>query len=85
MGSRKMRTGAPWSDSINRNAVWTWTELTRAVDDCKTGTAVDDATYAVPCEDFTPSGREERLTIPIPLRRPSAHRLDHPSICLAGG
>ena len=37
----------------NRNAVWTWTELTRAVDGCKTATIVYDATYAVPSEGFT--------------------------------
>ena len=32
----------------NRNAVWSWTELTRAVDGCNTGTIVYDATYAIP-------------------------------------
>jgi hypothetical protein len=37
----------------NRNAVWTWTELTRAVDGCKTATIVYDATYAVPSDNFT--------------------------------
>ena len=37
----------------NRTAVWTWTELTRAVDGCKTGTIVYDATYAIPSQSFT--------------------------------
>jgi hypothetical protein len=37
----------------NRNAVWTWTELTRAVDGCKTATIVYDATYAIPSQNFT--------------------------------
>jgi hypothetical protein len=37
----------------NRNAVWSWTELTRAVDGCKTATIVYDATYAVPSDNFT--------------------------------
>jgi hypothetical protein len=37
----------------NRNAVWTWTELTRAVDGCKTATIVYDATYAIPSQGFT--------------------------------
>lgn len=37
----------------NRNAVWTWTELNRAVDGCKTATIVYDATYAIPAQDFS--------------------------------
>jgi hypothetical protein len=37
----------------NRNAVWTWTELTRAVDGCSTGTIVYDATYAIPSRNFS--------------------------------
>jgi hypothetical protein len=37
----------------NRNAVWTWTELTRAVDGCRTATIVYDATYAIPSQSFT--------------------------------
>jgi hypothetical protein len=36
----------------NREAVWTWTELTRAVDGCRTATIVYDATYAIPARDF---------------------------------
>jgi hypothetical protein len=36
----------------NRNAVWTWTELTRAVDGCKTATIVYDATYAIPSQNL---------------------------------
>lgn len=37
----------------NRNAVWTWTELARAVDGCRTATIVYDATYAIPSQNFT--------------------------------
>ena len=37
----------------NRNAVWSWTELTRAVDGCSTGTIVYNATYAIPSQNFT--------------------------------
>jgi hypothetical protein len=37
----------------NRNAVWTWTELTRAVDGCSTATIVYDATYAIPSQNFS--------------------------------
>jgi len=37
----------------NRNAVWSWTELTRAVDGCSTGTVVYDATYAIPSQNFS--------------------------------
>jgi hypothetical protein len=37
----------------NRNAVWSWTELTRAVDGCKTATILYDATYAIPSANFT--------------------------------
>jgi len=36
----------------NREATWTWTELTRAVDGCKTGTILYDATYAIPSANF---------------------------------
>lgn len=36
----------------NRNATWTWTEKTRAVDGCSTGTIVYDATYAIPSQGF---------------------------------
>ena len=36
----------------NREAVWAWTELTRAVDGCKTGTILYDATYTVPSTGF---------------------------------
>jgi hypothetical protein len=36
----------------NRNAVWSWTEKTRAVDGCSTGTIVYDATYAIPSQNF---------------------------------
>jgi hypothetical protein len=37
----------------NRNAVWSWTEKTRAVDGCSTGTIVYDATYAIPSQNFS--------------------------------
>ncbi len=37
----------------NRNATWTWTELTRAVDGCTTGTIVYDAIYAIPSQGFS--------------------------------
>ena len=37
----------------NRNAVWSWTELTRAIDGCSTGTIVYDATYAIPSQNFS--------------------------------
>ena len=37
----------------NRNAVWSWTEITRAVDGCSTGTIVYDATYAIPSQNFS--------------------------------
>ena len=37
----------------NREATWTWTELTRAVDGCKTATILYDATYAIPSAGFT--------------------------------
>lgn len=37
----------------NREAVWSWTELTRAVDGCRTGTILYDATYAIPSVGFT--------------------------------
>jgi hypothetical protein len=37
----------------NRNAVWTWTELTRAVDGCSTASIVYDATYAIPSQNFS--------------------------------
>ena len=37
----------------NRNAVWSWTELTRAVDGCSTATVVYDATYAIPSQNFS--------------------------------
>jgi hypothetical protein len=36
-----------------RNAEWSWTELHRAVDGCRTATIVYDATYAVPSANFT--------------------------------
>jgi hypothetical protein len=36
----------------NRNATWTWTEKTRAVDGCSTGTIVYDATYTIPSQGF---------------------------------
>ena len=36
----------------NRNATWTWTEKTRAVDGCSTATIVYDATYAIPSQGF---------------------------------
>ncbi len=35
-----------------REALWTWTELTRAVDGCRTATILYDATYAVPSTGF---------------------------------
>jgi hypothetical protein len=35
-----------------REATWTWTELTRAVDGCRTATILYDATYAVPSTGF---------------------------------
>lgn len=37
----------------DRNAVWSWTELTRAVDGCRTATILYDATYAIPSANFT--------------------------------
>jgi hypothetical protein len=37
----------------NREAIWTWTELTRAVDGCRTATILYDATYAIPSANFT--------------------------------
>lgn len=37
----------------NRNAVWSWTEKTRAVDGCSTATIVYDATYAIPAQNFS--------------------------------
>jgi hypothetical protein len=37
----------------DREATWTWTELSRAVDGCKTGTILYDATYAIPSAGFT--------------------------------
>lgn len=36
----------------NRNATWTWTELNRAVDGCKSASIVYDATYAIPSQGF---------------------------------
>lgn len=36
-----------------REAQWTWTELTRAVDGCRTATILYDATYAVPSTGFS--------------------------------
>jgi hypothetical protein len=36
----------------DREATWTWTELTRAVDGCKTGTILYDARYGVPSRNF---------------------------------
>ena len=36
----------------NREDTWTWTELTRAVDGCKTGTILYDATYTIPSVNF---------------------------------
>lgn len=41
------------SHFTNRNAVWTWTELARTVDGCRTGTILYDATYAIPSVGFT--------------------------------
>jgi hypothetical protein len=32
----------------NRNAVWSWTELSRRVDGCRTGVIRYDATYDIP-------------------------------------
>ncbi|HET6212358.1 MAG TPA: hypothetical protein VFE14_05740 [Micromonosporaceae bacterium] len=37
----------------NREAQWSWTELSRAVDGCKTATILYDATYAIPSIHFT--------------------------------
>jgi hypothetical protein len=37
----------------NREATWTWTELSRAVDGCTTATILYDATYGVPSAHFT--------------------------------
>jgi hypothetical protein len=37
----------------DREATWTWTELSRAVDGCKTGTILYDATYTIPSAGFT--------------------------------
>jgi hypothetical protein len=37
----------------NREAIWTWTELTRAVDGCKTATILYDTTYRIPSINFT--------------------------------
>lgn len=36
----------------NREAIWSWTELNRTVDGCKTATIVYDATYEIPSRDF---------------------------------
>lgn len=37
----------------DREAIWTWTELSRAVDGCRTGTILYDTTYAVPSTNFS--------------------------------
>jgi hypothetical protein len=37
----------------DREAVWTWTELTRAVDGCKTATILYDTTYRIPSRNFS--------------------------------
>jgi hypothetical protein len=36
----------------DREATWTWTELSRAVDGCKTATILYDATYTIPSANF---------------------------------
>ena len=46
-------TPALADSGTDRTAVWSWTELTRAVDGCKTATILYDATYAIPSEGFT--------------------------------
>ena len=42
---------ASWIE--DREATWVWTELSRAVDGCQTGTILYDATYAIPSQSFT--------------------------------
>jgi hypothetical protein len=37
----------------NREAIFTWTEVSRAVDGCTTGTILYDSTYAIPSANFT--------------------------------
>jgi hypothetical protein len=37
----------------NRNATWTWTELARTIDGCRTAYILYDATYAIPSIGFT--------------------------------
>jgi aspartate/methionine/tyrosine aminotransferase len=37
----------------DREATWTWTELSRAVDACTTATILYDATYGIPSRNFT--------------------------------
>ncbi len=37
----------------DRENIWTWTELTRAVDGCKTGTILYDTTITVPSANFS--------------------------------
>lgn len=37
----------------DREAIWSWTELSRAVDGCRTGTILYEATYAIPSANFT--------------------------------
>lgn len=41
------------SHFTNRNATWTWTELFRNVEGCKTATIIYDATYAIPSIGFS--------------------------------
>jgi len=37
----------------DREAIFTWTELTRAVDGCRTATILYDSTYSIPSINFT--------------------------------
>ncbi|MDX6283141.1 MAG: hypothetical protein QOH03_4212 [Kribbellaceae bacterium] len=37
---------------ISKDSVWSWTEMTRKVDGCKTGFIVYTTKYAIPCLDY---------------------------------
>lgn len=41
------------SHFVDREAIWSWTELTRAVDGCRTATILYDTTYAIPSANFS--------------------------------
>lgn len=38
---------------VNQNAVWSWTELYRVVDGCRSGFILYDTVYAIPSIDFS--------------------------------